>query len=144
MSKKKNQDDLIDQLLAKVAEKKAEIEDAKKPFTPVTNSLFPKDIQETTKINLRVLTKDQLQMLYVYNIKPLLEVDAQKVLSQEPLKLGGFTAEQWLHDVKALISRLELSSKEKELQVLEKALKDKLSEGRKTECFLDEAAKLLA
>jgi hypothetical protein len=105
-------------------------------FTPVTNCSLELD---GVRFNLNVLDQDKLIQLAV-------KINAY-IMSAKDLgytfKIGTYTLEEWLTDIKAKLDILSKKDEEKSLTAMEAKLAKMLSDEKQVELELDEIADLL-
>ena len=131
-----------DERVLKYKEEIAELEerlekDAKKSrFVPVTNCSIRIG---GTGYNLNVLNKKELTGLLVeINMYRLSELDLGV-----KMELCGYTTDQWMTDIKAKLSILEIKEKQEMLKRKKKELDKLLSDEKRTELELDAIGELL-
>jgi len=142
---KKEKDALIDQLLAKVAEKKQQIEKIKNPVFK-TNLSFPMWMfGNTSRINLNVAEIEILVSLVQYLdtiIGDTTRLESQYDISF-PKHWYGFPLEDWLSDVVLKIKQKQSQTQVTELRTIEAQLKELISEDKKKDIQLNNLRNLL-
>jgi hypothetical protein len=145
MAKTKEKDALIDQLLAKVAEKKQQIEKIKNPVFK-TNLSFPMEMfGNSNRINLNVVSIEVLLSLVQY-LDNLLG-DTMRLEAQYDVKFPnqwyGFPIEDWLSDIVLTIKKRQSQTQVAELKAIETKLNSLISEDKKKDIELANLKDLL-
>lgn len=139
-----NHDLIIEKLIKKVQDKKANIAELEKEkFSYVTNCQIEIDGE---RYNLRVSNEEKLVTL---TSKLLLMKDAQTKANEfleiddSCLEIGGYTLTEWLGDIKKAYTEKKIAKQKKELISMENDLENMYSEGKKIGNKLTEFAKIL-
>lgn len=139
----KKNDVLVDQLLAKVEEKKAQIKKIKHPSFK-TNLSLPID-GTSSRINLNVATPELLFSILV-SLEERIE-KSQIVADKYDLtfdnKWHGFTLEDWRDDVVLKIKQSQAQRQVSELKLIETKLEGLMSEDKKRNIELKNLSNLL-
>lgn len=139
-------DEIIEGLFKKVQEKKAEIAKAEKPQWQ-TNCAFVYD-NSSTVMNIQVISNIDVLVDMLSYILIKSESHKQVVkrldLQEREYKYMGFTVDEWESDIKTRINKIQITSKKKELDELEKKLNSLVSPEKRTEMELAEIAKKLS
>ena len=109
-------------------------------FTPITNCSLELD---GARYNLHTLGRETLVLLAV-KLQILKTATAELKFADSDLIIGGFTAADWLTDVRARLAIVALRAEEAKLNALDKQLAGLLSDDAKTELALDEITAALA
>jgi hypothetical protein len=128
------------QLIQEVAKQKEEISRAERPNW-ATNCSF-KFVEGGPSINLHV-ESDLRVLIEIYAHIERVEESYYKAVEQLGLRdypafsWGGFTASDWLKDVKSRISKIQISAKRKKLEALESRLNTIISPELRAELELE-------
>lgn len=130
----KNDEKILE--LKKQIEKKKESLKKSKRFNPVTNCIIELDAQ---KQNIQAMNSNDLIFLAAklnsYYVSALdLELE---------LKLSGYNVKEWIDDILAKISTLNVKNEEKQLKAMEDKLTKLLSNDKKVELEINEIESLL-
>lgn len=121
----KSKDEIVQELIKVVQERKAEIAKTEKAKW-ITNCSIP---FEGTRINIQTVNDVDTLIRMAGTIighKKVLEDGSEFLLGEvQKLELSGFSAEDWLKDIKTRYEKIQLASKKKELEEYESRL-DKL------------------
>lgn len=140
-------DERIKKLLALIDEKKKAL--GKKPpaIHMQTNGVY-RTLDKDCTYTLHVIQDESIIIMVVADLiglfdnwnkaKVLLETD-----SDEEFSYCGFSFSEWMADLKSTSKRIAYTRRKRELDILERKLKDLLSEDAKTENVLDELEKEL-
>ena len=134
---KKNSDNAILALKAKIEEKKKLIKKSEK-FTPVTNCSL---LLNGERFNLNVLGKDSL--VFLGSSLQAIKNASLGLFPEEDLIISGFTVDQWLTDIKSKFSNITIKLEENKLKALEERLHNLLSTDKKVELELGDIAKMI-
>lgn len=142
MAKTKEKDLLIDQLLAKVEEKKKQIEKIKNPVFK-TNLSFPMEMfGNGNRINLNVVPDETLFSLLVH-LDSLIHKSYGAYEVEFPSKWFGFKLEDWRDDILLMIKKKHSQTQVSELRAIETKLNSLISEDKKKDIELQNLSKLL-
>lgn len=138
-------DQLIDQLLIKVEEKKAEVEKIKNPVYKTNLSASNPLFGEGIRVNLNVASEEVLLSL-LYSFEFLIEQN-----KTVPSKYGisgitewnGFKLEDWRDDIVLKIRQKNSQKQVKELKEMETKLNSLMSEDKKRDIELESLKKSL-
>ena len=139
-------DKLVEQLLAKVAAKKAEIKKLERPVykTNCTFILNPFD-SNSKRVNFNVADLDSLinvlATLMIY--RDSFEKAGKELGLKGNFQWGGWSYEDWLADIKTSVDRFSVAKKKAELDTLEKKLNTLISPEQRRQMDLAEIAKSL-
>lgn len=140
----KKNDNLVEQLLIKVEEKKAQIKKIKNPSFK-TNLSLPLD-GTTSRLNLNVASPELL-----FRVLVDLEMRIEKSVSVAEKydvvfdnSWHGFTLEDWRDDVVLKIKQSQAQRQVNELKVVETKLNGLMSEDKRTNMELESLSKLLS
>lgn len=125
----KNPDDVINALFAKLQEKKKAIEAIEKPNFK-TNLTFGYNPENPTRINIHTVTDTDvlIRMLgFLMKEAELHNLAAEKLELKSTFKWQGFTLEDWMHDIKARVGKINIDAKRKEFKQLEDKLNSLVS-----------------
>ena len=124
-------DEVILKLKVDIEAKKSKLATVKK-FEPTTNCNLELDGR---RYNLHVADQETLTLLAgkIQSYK-----DGLWKALQEPLVIGGYTADEWIGDIKGKFAVLTLSTEEKRLRELEKKLHNLLSTDKKVELEIED------
>lgn len=131
-------DEQILKLKEKIETKKEELKKIKR-FSPITNCVIDIDGNDR-KINIQVLSKDQLKLLLIKLNMYRLSAENLNIID---VSIDGYKLEEWITDVKAKLNDLERKQEESNLRIMENKLVKLLSEDKKTELEINEIASLL-
>lgn len=134
---KKNNDNAILALKAKIEEKKKLIKKSEK-FTPITNCSL---LLNGERFNLNVLGKDSL--VFLGSSLQAIKNASLELFPEEDLIISGFTVDQWLTDIKSKFSNITIKLEENKLKALEDRLHNLLSTDKKVELELGDIAKMI-
>jgi hypothetical protein len=128
-------DEVIIGLKKEIEEKKANLAKVNK-FNPVTNCNL---VLDGNRYNIHASDKETLLLLIgkVSSVK----MGLNKELPEEKLIIGGYTADEWLKDLKDKFAILNVSLEESRLKSLEKKLHNLLSTDKKVELEIDDLKK---
>ena len=133
-----NKNDEIIMVLKKQIEEKKKLLKASERFVPFTNCSLELD---GVRNNIQVLNKEQLVSILVrLNV---LKNSAEQLGLLEDYMIGGFSVEDWMHDVKTKMTILNRKQEEDKLKALENRLELMLSSEKKIELELEAMRKLL-
>jgi len=124
-------------LRAQIETKKKELSKAHK-FTPVTNCSIELD---TVRLNIQVLTKEQLITLMVKLKSYMMAAEELDVL--DVYFISGFKVEEWITDIKAKLEIVCRREEESKLKTMENKLHLLLSNEKKVELEIDEIESML-
>ena len=124
-------DELILKLKEDIDAKKSKLAEVKK-FEPTTNCNLELDGR---RYNLHVSPAEELILLAgkIQSLK-----DGAFKAMQENLSIGGYTAEEWLGDIKGKFAVLTLSTEKRRLKELEDKLHNLLSTDKKVELEIED------
>lgn len=105
-------------------------------FVPATTCIFQ---FQNYKINLHTLDMEHLTLIHLLLRTFIKEADILGYKS----KIGGFTLEEWEHDVLGVMTRCNVRRRKQLLEQQEKKLASLLSEDKRTELELDAIEALL-
>ena len=144
MAKTKEKDLLIDQLLAKVEEKKKQIEKIKNPVFKTNLSFNMEMFGNSTRVNLNVASEETLLSLLVY-LDFMLERIPTAIKHNIIVTHAwyGFTMEDWRDDIVLKIRQKQSQTQVSELKVIQGKLNDLISEDRKKDIELANLKNLL-
>jgi len=148
MAKTMTTDDAVMQLLAKVKQKKEEIEAAKKSPTWKTNCSIAYDPEAPVdkRINIRVETKIwKLVDLYAFLlVREGYSITAAKSLGVDldPTYMGSPIGD-WLEDLRSCVAKLTLKKKEEELKALDARVNKLVSADQRREMELRDLQAIL-
>jgi hypothetical protein len=148
MAKSKEKDQLIDQLLKKVEEKKKQIEKIKNPDFK-TNLLFNVEIfGNPARMNLNTVSEEVLFSFLAY-VNMLIE-QSKKIESSFqltditfPRLWYGYTLSDWENDIILKIKQKQSLKQTKELREIEDKLNNLMSEDKKKDIELTNLKNLL-
>jgi hypothetical protein len=146
MGKLSKEDELVQQLIAKVQEKKAAITKAEKPNWE-TNCSFGYLQSSSNRVNLQTVgdVQELIQMLgFLIQQEMQYTLAASRIGFKADFKWLGFTLSQWENDITTRVNKIQLSEKKKELATLEARLDKLLSPELKRKLELEEIQKGLA
>jgi hypothetical protein len=131
-------DDRILKLKKQIETKKNELGDMIR-YNPTTNCVLK---MNNEVYNLNVLTKDQLILLLCQlNALNMSAIDL-KLPANSPI-ICGYYLLTWIEDIQGKLKLIDRKQKEGQLEILEKKLKQLLSEDKKIELEIDEIEELL-
>lgn len=121
-NKKENKDDLVAKLQQIVKDKKAEITQIERP-NYYTNLSYP----GFTGVSINLNTVNSLDVLTEVLAGLLIKKEAFNTANtllglHLILRVGGYTYEEWEHDIKAKVAKILVNTKKQELEILEKRL----------------------
>jgi hypothetical protein len=138
-------DDLIKQLMAKVAEQKAAL-GAKPKVSWKTNGVFKFD--DNKYLNINIVDAQSLieAMAYIIRVDGAFKEAAERLgfSSYGGADFNGYTSDEWESDFKLRISILKWEEKKKKLEETERKLAALVSEEARTEMELEKISKLLS
>jgi hypothetical protein len=140
-----NNDKLVQELTKIVNEKKAAIAKAERPNWR-TNCAFRYNKDSSASINLQVcgVVEDLVHILGFLCEKRNAFDEAQKIIGTNlEFKYLGFTFEDWSEDIKTRIDKIEITTKKKELEMLEERLNKLISPELRAQMELEEIRKSL-
>jgi hypothetical protein len=138
-------DKIIQQLFEVVQQKKAEIAKAEKPNW-LTNCAFRFNLESSSSINLQVCSEIEtlINILGFLCEKKRGHDEAISLLGlSSTFKWLNFTFDEWCSDIKTRIDKINISTKRKELEILESRLDNLVSPELKRKLELEEIQKLL-
>lgn len=136
VKKLNNNDDKIMGLRKQIADKKAALK-ATESFSPRTNCSLTLDGQST---NIRAeMSKERLIDLLVK--VHALKASADQLGVVDDFKISGYSAQDWITDIKARVMIVNKREEESRLKVLEDKLHALLSVDKKIELELDDLSK---
>lgn len=139
-------DELVLQLIAKVKDKKKEINDAQKPKweTSCTIGYNPENVQD--RINIQTTT-DLNKLVDLYGFLTMREESSKIAAKNLGLKIStkymGYTFEDWKTDIQSRVNQININLKKKELEELEARLDKLVTPEQRREIELAEIQKLL-
>lgn len=139
----KKNDALVEQLLKKVEEKKAQIQRIKNPSFK-TNLSLPID-GTTTRINLNVASPELLFRILV-DLETRIEKSGDVATKYDVVfdnAWHGFTLEDWRDDVVLKIRQNQAQRQVNELREIERKLNGLMSEDKRTNLELEKLSQLL-
>ena len=142
---KNKQDEIVQKLFNVVQEKKKEIQKAEKPNW-LTNSSFGYTPETSGRKNLRVINNvDELvDILSFLKGKSHFHDEAAKTLgSKSEFTWMGFSLSNWEEDLKTMATKINITKKKSELDILENRLNKLISPELKRQLELEEITKLL-
>ena len=140
----KKNDALVEQLLKKVEEKKAQIQKIKNPSFK-TNLSLPVD-GTTTRINLNVASPELLFRILV-DLETRIEKSDSVAKKYDVVfdnAWHGYTLEDWRDDVVLKIRQSQAQRQVNELREVEKKLNSLMSEDKRTNMELEKLSTLLS
>lgn len=138
-------DTQVQELFKIVQNKKAEVAKAEKPSWE-TNCTFRPDPNSSASHNIQILAKvgDLVDIMSFLLQKEAFHKQANEALGTNvDFDWQGFTLEQWKADLKTRISKIEISKKKKELELLEGRLNKLVSPEMRMKLELEEITALL-
>lgn len=146
MAKAKTQDEIVQELLDVIEEKKSEISKAERPNW-ITNGSFKYAKGSTESFNLQTITD-----INVFINALAFLIDREKSFNEASERLGvedkftwfGYSVEDWQTDFKTRITKIQIVSKRKELEVLESRLNKLISPELRKAMELEEITKALS
>jgi hypothetical protein len=145
MAKTKEKDLLIDQLLAKVEEKKKQIEKIKNPVFKTNLSFSMEVFGSSNRINLNVATEETLFSLLVYlesMIDRVNDIAARNNVTYHE-QFNGYKLTDWYDDIILKIKQKQSQTQVSELKAIETKLNSLISEDKKKDIELQNLSKLL-
>jgi len=143
---KKSQDKVVAQLLQEVKQKKSEIEISDRLHYK-TNMSLPLDSAGLVRKNLQVESDvDVLASLLGFLSQQYDQFNTGRKalgLPEKQFKWFGFTYQEWLGDIKTRVTKIQVSTKKKELDILEKRLDSLVSKDLRDQMELEEIMKEL-
>ena len=139
-------DKQVQELFAIVQEKKAEISKAERPNW-LTNCSFRynKNSSESTNLQVCVDINELVSILAFVKEKSNSFNEAAKELGvKNEFNWFGFTYDEWKSDIKTRIIKIQITTKKKELELLEARLDKLISPELKAKLEIDEIKKLLS
>lgn len=121
-NKKENKDDLVAKLQVIVKNKKAEIAQIERPnyFTNLSYQAFNGVVVNLNTVNnLEGITTALADLI---NRKTSFDAAANELQLNLTFRVGGYTYNEWEHDIKAKVAKIQVSTKKQELEILEKRL----------------------
>ncbi len=120
---KANTDEIVLRLLNDIATRKAEIESLDKPNYQ-TNRSFPMvEGNNSSAVNLATVRDVGLLVkclgVVVLNQEACEKAAAQLDIAPPLFKWGGYTAEEWAHDIRVMVAKLQINEKKSKLATLE-------------------------
>ena len=106
-------------------------------FVPVTTCIFQ---FQNYKINLHTLDMEHLTLIHLLLRTFIKEAESLGYLKS---KIGGFTLEEWEHDVLGVMTKYNVRRRKQLLEQQEKKLAALLSEDKRTELELDAIEEML-
>jgi hypothetical protein len=145
MAKTKEKDALIDQLLAKVAEKKQQIEKIRNPVFKTNLSFSMEVFGSSNRINLNVASEETLFSLLVYleSMIDRVNVLAGKHGVTYSQQFNGFKLTDWYDDIVLKIKQKQSQTQVAELKSIETKLNSLISEDKKKDIELENLKNLL-
>jgi hypothetical protein len=138
-------DKMVQDLIKKVQGKKEEISKAEKPQYE-TNLSFRYNKDSSASVNIQVTSDvDELVGIAAF----LLEREASFEKANELLGTKSkfswlnFTRDQWIHDLRLRINKIQIAEKKKELADMEKVLDSMISKELRDQMALEEIMKKL-
>lgn len=146
MAKAKTSDEMVQDLFRVVQQKKEEISKAERPNW-ITNGSFKYSKNSTESFNLQTITDVNV---FINALAFLLE--REKSFNEASEQLGvigefdwfGYSVEDWRSDFKTRLTKVQISLKKKELEVLEARLDKLISPELRTQMELAEISKALS
>ena len=136
-------DDQVQKLFKVVQAKKEEIQKAEKPNW-LTNCSFGYDDEK--RYNIQVVSKvsELVSMLaFLLNRSKTFDEAAAILGANTDFSWMGFSLEEWMSDLKTRITKIQISQKKKELEVLEARLSKLISPELRAQLELEEITKEL-
>lgn len=145
MARKANSDDVTLKLIQQVDEQRRVIKNLKKSNSNRTNMTFSYNEVLSGSVNLNTVSKvDELIKIASFLTSKKEAYDSTAKLMQveniPEFKWMGFVVEDWIHDIKNKIDRIQLSIKEARLNSLEQRLESVISPELKRQRELDSIA----
>jgi DNA repair exonuclease SbcCD ATPase subunit len=142
---KKTKDDLIQELLLKVEEKKKQIDRIKNPVFKTNLSFNVEMFGIASRVNLNVASEEILFSLLTYLN---LLIDNRDVVNEKyGISCGkdwyGFKLEEWRDDIVLKIKQKQCQTQVAELKSIEAKLQSLISEDKKKDIELENISKLL-
>jgi len=139
----KTKDEIIDDLLAEVVKKKAEIAKAEKPKWE-TNCTY---VLNGERINIQ--TVSSVSKLVDIGVDICVQVAARSAVAaklgvKSEFKKDGFTEDQWMSDLSTRISKIEIANRKAELNEAEERLNKLISPEKREQMELAAIQKMLA
>lgn len=141
----KNNDALVEQLQKAVELKKAQIKDGERPSFK-TNMMYVSfngeriNLQAAEESTLIAVTGEIMIRENSYG-NGLIMLDLPE--ENYKFKVQGFTVLEWINDIKARITKINITKEKKKLAELELRLKSLMSEDKRTELALKEIQEML-
>ena len=144
---KTDQDGLVLQLLAKVKQKKSEIQTAERPVWETNTSFsYNPDAGVSDRVNLQTIS-DIRKLVDIHSFigtKATSWVTSTNRLQVDiPFAWMGSSAKAWENDIKTRINQLNIKIKKLELDALEKRIDALISPEQRRELELAEITKML-
>lgn len=140
-------DELVLQLFATVKEKQAEIASSEKPRWETSCTIGTNPDTLEGRVNIQTVT-DFNKLVDIYAFLLSKEDYWQKSVRELDVKVSfkwmGFGIDAWKRDIKARIALIGVSTKRKELEVLESRLNGLITVEQRRELELAEIQKILA
>lgn len=142
----KTKDEIVQELISVVMDKKTQIEKAEKPQW-LTNCVFTYDVKDSSKkINIKTVS-DTVELV---NIASFI-ITRKNAYTEANTMLGtnvefmwyGYTLEEWITDLKTRINQIEVTERRRELENLESRLDKLISKEKREEMELLEIQRLL-
>jgi len=138
----KTADDEVQELLGKARALQEEIKTAEKPNFKTNMSFSWRDGQTADRVNLHAESDVSNLVRIVGFLRAM--ADGYKMAIADigveapgAFTWGGFTYEQWLHDIKLRVSKIQISAKKKKLETIETALESLISPELRRKMELD-------
>jgi len=142
---KKTKDDLIQELLLKVEEKKKQIEKIRNPVFKTNLSFNFEMFGVTSRLNLNVASEETLFSLLTY--LDMMIANKEVVNGKYGVTFGnnwyGFKLEEWRDDIVLKIRQKQSQTQVSELKSIEKKLNALVSEDKKKDIELENIKNLL-
>lgn len=142
---KKTKDDLIQELLQKVEEKKKQIEKIKNPHFKTNLSFNFEMFGVSSRLNLNVAAEETLFSLLTY--LDMMIANKEVVNGKYGISYGkdwyGFKLEDWRDDIVLKIKQKQCQTQVSELKAIENKLQSLISEDKKKDIELENISKLL-
>lgn len=141
-----NLDEQVQQLFEIAKEKKKRIAIAERPNWK-TNCAFRYNNDSSQSINLQVCVDKDVFVSILAFLKSKVEyhnIAAKELGVKSTFSWGGFSYEDWLADIKARITKIDITTEKKELEVIEGRLSKLISPELKTKLEIEEITRILS
>lgn len=146
MAKAKTQDEIVQELIEVVKQKKSEIAKAEKPKW-MTNCSFPYSEENSPRLNLNTVALESTLVTILGNLimRKNAHEQAQYILgSKSTFNWGGYSFEDWKADIQTRLFKIQINDKKKELEILEARLDKLISPELKAKLELEEIQNILS